>query len=72
MLSAARSNNSIGDAMAVVLGLVRGIDILIAPCRQADDRFGCVDAVAIVRRSNFHELEQKGHEVGASWDREVS
>lgn len=72
MLSAARKNNSIGGAMVVVLGLVRGIDILIAPCLQVGDRFGFVVAVAIARRSNFHELEEKGHEMGAGWDREVS
>lgn len=58
--------------MAVVLGLVRGNDILIAPCRHVDDRFGCVDAAAIVRRSNLHELQEKGHEMGAGWDRGVS
>lgn len=72
MLSAARRNNPIGDAMAVVLGLVRRIEILIAPCRPVDDRFGYVDAVAIVSRSNFHELEKKDHGMGAGWDRGVS
>lgn len=72
MLSAARRSNSIDGAMAVMLELVRGIDILNAPCRQVDDRFGCVAAVAIARRSNCHELKKKGHEIGACWDRELN
>ena len=70
MLPAARRNNSIDVAMAAVLGLVRANDILNALCRWVD-RFGCVAAVAIARRSNFHELE-KGHEMGACWDRELN
>lgn len=72
MLPAARGNNSIDVAMAVVLGMVRGIDILNALCRWVDDRFGCVAAVAIARCSNFHELEEKGYEMGACWDRELN
>lgn len=57
--------------MGVMLGLVRGIDIPIAPCRQVDDSFGFVAAVAIARHSNFHELEEKSYEMRASWDREA-
>lgn len=72
MLSAARRSNPIGDALAVVLGLVRRIEILIAPYRPIDDRFGYVDVVAIVSRSNSHELEEKDHGMGAGWDCGVS